>query len=336
VSALVLTRLDGAVSGRALAADLRVVEAGAELDFGGVAPEGLARIVGMETAARWIAAGRVAPSEAIDAGFALAGPADAVAARIAGATDCATRATLRLLAGCEGRSLDETLDVEEDAVRACLADPETARRVAAWVGDRAGHDPATGPDFVVDRRGRVIVATLARPARRNAMRGRTCGELHALLDDLEVDADAEALVLTGAGDTFCAGEDLREAAVGFPGRVLLELPRIQDLTRRIARSTKRVIAALPGPAVGLGAELAIACHAQVATPTAALSFPEAQLGLLPTNGAFALVPRRAGPMRALGWFLTGWPVSAAEAARLGLLTRVVPHEDLLSAAVDLA
>src|SRR5262249_53782391 len=96
---------------------------------------------------------------------------------------------------------------------------------------------------------------------------------------------------------------------------------------------KRIVAAVNGAAMGLGAELALACHAVVAARGATFGFPEAQLGLLPTNGAFHFVPRRAGPARALEWFRTGAPISADDAARAGLVTRVVAAEDLQAAAV---
>ncbi len=338
-----LACLRGVVAGRALedalAADLRVVENGAELRFhglaGGLLPM-LARMVGPPTAARWAAGAPVAAEEAILAGFALAGPAAALEAAIGAATPVAIAAARRLVNGYEHRTLDETLDLEDQALRECLADPESARRVAAWAGGRVGLDTAAGPDLASERHGTVRVAILSRWSRRNALRERTVGELATLLAEVDTDPDTTALVLTSQGHTFCAGEDLRELAVDYPSRALALLPAVQDLTRRMARSRKVVVAALPGPALGLGAELAIACHAQVAVQGATLAFPEARLGLLPSNGAFTFVPRCAGPTRALAWFLTGWPVPVEEAARLGLVTRVVPSPQLLEAALALA
>src|SRR5262249_56160351 len=90
--------------------------------------------------------------------------------------------------------------------------------------------------------------------------------------------------------------------------------RAEAPPRRIVAHPKRIVAAVNGPAVGLGAELALACHALVAARGAFLSFPEAEIGLLPTNGAFHFVPRRAGPALALAWFRGGAPIPVQDAA----------------------
>lgn len=247
----------------------------------------------------------------------------------------ALREVARLVARADSVDLAHMLELETDAVLACLADPQLARRVKARVGDR-GPDPSPGPDVRVDRDGRLATITLARPHVANALRARSCGELVAILEALAADPSVAGVILTGAGRAFSAGEDLRELVAGLPGSAAAVLPVVQDLTRRIASHPARVVAAVNGPAVGLGAELAIACHAAVAARGAFLSFPEAQLGLLPTNGAFHFVPRRAGPALALEWFRTGAPVPVEEAARAGLVTRVVPPEDLAEAAAALA
>jgi enoyl-CoA hydratase/carnithine racemase len=247
----------------------------------------------------------------------------------------ALREVTRLVARADSIDLDHMLELETYAVLACLADPQLARRVRARVGDRAP-DPSPGPDVRVDRTGRLAIITLSRPHVANALRARSCDELAAILDALAADPSVAGVILTGAGRTFSAGEDLRELVAGLPGSAAAVLPVVQDLTRRIAAHPTRVVAAVNGPAVGLGAELAIACHAAVAARGAFLSFPEAQLGLLPTNGAFHFVTRRAGPAMALEWFRTGAPVPVEAAARAGVLTRVVAAEDLADAAAALA
>jgi enoyl-CoA hydratase/carnithine racemase len=198
-----------------------------------------------------------------------------------------------------------------------------------------------GSDLTVERRGRVAVVWFDRPDRLNAFRGRTFDELHQALDGLAADPDVHGIVLTGRGRAFCAGEDLNEAhgaaVAGFGLREARgELVRLQDLTRKLADFPRPVIAAINGAAVGLGAELPLACDIRLAAPAAYFSYPEAQRGLCPTNGCFHYLPPIVGLGRAVQWLVAPSRISADEALRAGLVGAIHPEHELVGSAVDLA
>lgn len=200
---------------------------------------------------------------------------------------------------------------------------------------------AGASDVEVELREGTAVAWFNRPRVLNAFRGATFDRLHRVLDEVESSPGIAALVLTGRGRAFCAGEDLEEmgatAGAGFGVRgALAELDRLQHLTRRLARFAKPVVAALNGPAVGLGAELPLACDFRLAAPSAYFLFPEPLRGMLQTNGAFHFLPRMVGHGRAAEWLLTGRRIPAAEALAGGLVSAIRPEPDLVPAAAALA
>jgi enoyl-CoA hydratase/carnithine racemase len=204
-------------------------------------------------------------------------------------------------------------------------------------------DPAALPteDVVVERRGAIAVVWFNRPDRLNAFRGPTFDQLHSTLDRLATDQPTAALVLTGRGRAFCAGEDLMEARQAAIGgwrlrEVRSELVRLQNLTRKVAEYPKPVIAAVNGPAVGLGAELSLACDVRLAAREAYFYYPEAQRGLSPTNGTFHYLPQIVGHGRAADWLLTARKIPAAEALDAGLVTGLYDGETLVEAAVGFA
>lgn len=198
-----------------------------------------------------------------------------------------------------------------------------------------------GPDLQLEAHGAVWVVWFNRPDRLNAFRDATFDGLHQALDGLAVADDVAGVVLTGRGRAFCAGEDLDEmngyAATGFTVREgRRQLIRLQALTRTLLAFPKPVAAAINGPAVGLGAELPLACRIRVASSEAYFQYPEARRGMLQTNGAFHFLPRMAGAGRAAEWLLTGRRVSADEARSSGLVSDVVRPSDLVATAVRLA
>jgi 2-(1,2-epoxy-1,2-dihydrophenyl)acetyl-CoA isomerase len=198
----------------------------------------------------------------------------------------------------------------------------------------------TSADIELERGGGGAVVWFNRPGRLNAFRDATFARLHRVFDEIDADPTIDFAILTGRGRAFCAGEDLDEmdgtATSGFSLRgARTSLMRLQDLTRRIAARTKPVAAAINGPAVGLGAELPLACDFRVATPEAYFFFSEARRGMLETNGCFHLLPRIIGAGRAAEWLLTARKVGSAEAAAAGLVTAVVPGPDLLDTAIGL-
>jgi enoyl-CoA hydratase/carnithine racemase len=187
----------------------------------------------------------------------------------------------------------------------------------------------------------VAVAIFDRPECLNAFRPGTYHELLRVLDDAEHDESVRAVVLSGAGRAFCAGDDLRELSNRLEnGTSLVEhvnwIESLQEVTRRIVGLPKPVIAAVNGPAVGFGAELAVACDIRIAAEDASFAFPEAKRSLFVTNGLLGLLPQLIGFGRAMELMLTGAAVDARAAERIGLVTHVVPNGYAREAAEALA
>ena len=182
-------------------------------------------------------------------------------------------------------------------------------------------------DLTVEYRDDVAVIWFERPDRLNAFRLATFRMLHEALDQVAADDGVRAVVLTGRGRGFCAGEDLEEMDGGVGRGITVraardDLTRLQDLTRKLLVFPKPVVAAINGPAVGLGAELPLACRLRIAAPEAYFYFPEARRGMLETNGTFHFLPRIVGLGRAAEWLLTARQIPAGEALAAGLVNAV--------------
>jgi enoyl-CoA hydratase/carnithine racemase len=182
--------------------------------------------------------------------------------------------------------------------------------------------------------------TLARPAARNAIRRKTVHELHQCLQAAEEDG-VRVLVLDAEGPAFCAGQDLAEARALLEGEldedvVRRDLSQLQALTARIRSAPFVSLAAVQGPAVGLGAELAVACDLRIAAPAARFGFVEVTVGLFETNGVLHLLPALVGLGRARRLMFTGEVIGAEEAERIGLVEFLAPGLSMRSAVDDLA
>src|SRR5215831_3352709 len=191
--------------------------------------------------------------------------------------------------------------------------------------------------LIVERDGPVATVTLNRPKVLNALNQRTIDELDRAIAELDADVDVRAIVLTGAGEkAFVAGADINELATQSPvsGRDVAR--RGQAVFARIEQLGKPVIAAIGGFALGGGCELAMACTFRVAADTAKLGQPEVNLGLIPGYAGTQRLARLVGRGRALELILSGAPIAADEAHRIGLVHRVVPAADLMPAAQALA
>jgi enoyl-CoA hydratase len=192
-------------------------------------------------------------------------------------------------------------------------------------------------NLLLDRDGAVAVVTINRPKVLNALNTQTIDELRRAVLDLKQDDDVRAIVLTGAGDkSFVAGADINELAVQTPvsGREhALAGQHVFDLIENLG---KPVIAAINGYALGGGCELAMACTLRLAADTAKLGQPEINLGILPGYAGTQRLPRLVGKGKALELILTGVPITAVEAERIGLVNRVVPAAELMTAARTLA
>ena len=186
----------------------------------------------------------------------------------------------------------------------------------------------------------VVLATLNRPERRNALTFTSFAELRALATHVADDDAVRALVLTGAGAGFCAGLDLDEAAQ-LSGMSVDEFLRGQeswaDAIASFRLMPKPVIAAVNGAAAGAGFSLALAADMRLASPEARFNAAFIKIGLSGGDcGTSWTLPRVVGLGHAYEILLTGRFVDAEEAARIGLVNRVVPADELLPAALELA
>jgi len=181
-----------------------------------------------------------------------------------------------------------------------------------------------------DVRGAASVVTIDRQHRRNAIDGRTADALVAALERFEADDDRRVLVLTGAGEAFCAGADLTAIESLAPRADGPDGPL--GFTRRLA--AKPTIAAVDGWAVAGGLELALWCDLRVASPRARFGCLERRWGVPLIDGGTWRLPRVVGLGRALDLILTGRTVEADEAERIGLVTSIAP--DPLAASLELA
>jgi enoyl-CoA hydratase/carnithine racemase len=188
---------------------------------------------------------------------------------------------------------------------------------------------------------RVVTITVDREPKLNALDYPTIDALLGALDRIESDDNVRAVIVTGAGRrAFSAGADipaLAESIEGGTERALREIVRRgHALTRRIEEFPKPVIVAVNGLAYGAGCEITEAAPLAIAAEHATFAKPEITLGFPPPFGGTQRLPRHAGRKRALEMILTADPISAGRAADIGLVNAVVPADDLLGAARDLA
>ncbi len=191
--------------------------------------------------------------------------------------------------------------------------------------------------LIVERAGAVVTVTINRPTVLNALNARTIAELGEAFAAIAADAEVRAAIVTGAGpQSFVAGADIKELAALGPAAAREVALAGQALFERIERLGKPVIAAINGYALGGGCELAMACTLRVAADTARLGQPEITLGIIPGYGGTQRLTRLVGRTRALELLLTGAPILAPDAERLGLVNHVVPADRLLAEARALA
>jgi enoyl-CoA hydratase/carnithine racemase len=188
---------------------------------------------------------------------------------------------------------------------------------------------------------RILTITLDRPDRLNAFTPTMAGELIAAFDRADEDDDVRAIVVTGEGRGFCAGADLGRGGETFDWREREfdgAVPRDGGgrVTLRIFDSTKPVIAAINGPAVGVGATMTLPMDVRLAADSARMGFVFARRGIVPEACSSWFLPRVVGISRAMEWVATGRVFDAAEALEGGLVRSVHPADELLDAAYSLA
>jgi 2-(1,2-epoxy-1,2-dihydrophenyl)acetyl-CoA isomerase len=190
----------------------------------------------------------------------------------------------------------------------------------------------------IDAASRVATVTLNRPDKLNSFTRAMHQELSSALDAV-VAANARALILTGAGRGFCAGQDL--ADLDFTPGAMTDLGDLIDqhfnpLIRRLQALPLPVIAAVNGTAAGAGANLALACDIVIAARSASFIQAFVKIGLVPDSGGTWFLPKRVGMARALGLAMTGDKLSAEKAESWGLVWQVVDDAELVKVAAKLA
>lgn len=186
-------------------------------------------------------------------------------------------------------------------------------------------------------RGRVLTITLDRPSARNALSRQMRADLATLLAWCAAETErVRAVVLAGGGPAFCSGQDLKEGGDATGPAESLERKRRGDFQTLLADLPQPTVAALHGPVLGRGLEVALTCDIRIAADDATLGLPEVALGMIPASGGTQRLSRLIGPARALDLVLSGERIDAATALAWGLVTRVVPRAELPGAARSLA
>lgn len=176
-----------------------------------------------------------------------------------------------------------------------------------------------------------------RPDKLNALNAETIKELYEAFLSVQESADVRAVILTGAGEkAFIAGADISELAELDFNRAKDYALEGQEVTKLIENLRKPVIAAVNGFALGGGTEMALACHIRIASEKAKMGQPEVKLGLIPGFGGTQRLARLVGKGMAMELILSGRMIDAQEALQIGLVNRVVPHEELIPTCVSLA
>jgi enoyl-CoA hydratase len=192
-------------------------------------------------------------------------------------------------------------------------------------------------NITLEIEGPIAVLTINRPEKRNAVNNQTVEDIDAALEKIEKNPDLRVMILTGAGEkAFVAGADVNELAKRDTLLGRTETRRRQEVYTRIEQLEIPSIAAINGWAVGTGLEIAMACSMRVASDKAKLGQPEVKLGITPGAGGTQRLPRLVGMGRALEMILTGDPVTAEEARAMGLVNRVVPHDQVMAESKKLA
>ena len=189
--------------------------------------------------------------------------------------------------------------------------------------------------ILLETRGAVGLVTLNRPEALNALCAALIEELAAALDAFEADDSIGAIVLTGSDKAFAAGADIKEMS----GRSYMDVYLSDFITvgwERVSTVRKPIIAAVAGYALGGGCEMAMMCDYIIAADTARFGQPEITIGAIPGAGGTQRLPRFVGKSKAMDMCLTGRMIDADEAERSGLVSRVVPADELLDEAVKSA
>ena len=193
----------------------------------------------------------------------------------------------------------------------------------------------TEPLVLVERRGAIARLTLNRPAKLNALNSELVAEVTRAIADLESDGGPQVIILRGAGRAFVAGADVREMREFDPSAAREFITHLHGLFATVRTADALVLAAVHGPALGAGCELAAVCDLRIAAASATFGMPEIRVGMPSVIEAAVLVPL-IGLGRAAHLVYTGDTIGAVEALQIGLVSRVVPDAELDAEAETLA
>jgi len=184
--------------------------------------------------------------------------------------------------------------------------------------------------LLIQRNGSVLELTMNRPDKKNALTLAMYNQLSQALQSADSDPEVRVILLTGAGDCFSAGNDIADfiAALDRPDAVQGPLTFLQA----ISNLNTPIIAAVPGIAIGIGTTMLLHCDLVIASEQARFQLPFARLGLVPEGGSSYLIPQLLGHRRAFELLVMGEQFDAATARELGVINRVVEHQNLLDIA----
>ncbi len=187
----------------------------------------------------------------------------------------------------------------------------------------------------VEKEGRIAIFTLNRPETRNALNLQAHNELEDILLNVAQDNDVNVIVLTGAGRGFCSGGDVKVMRDRGFGKVLFPYQG-KRLIDNILAVPQPIIAAVNGDAIGLGASLALFCDIIIASENAKFGDTHVKIGLVAGDGGAVIWPLLCGLAKAKEYLMTGDLISAVEAERIGLISYVVPPDEVMPKAMELA
>ena len=190
--------------------------------------------------------------------------------------------------------------------------------------------------IILDTEGGMGWIRLNRPQVLNAVNTQLVKDLGSALEEVDSDPGVRVVVITGEGRAFSTGADLKAPPLPTMLEMRQHILRIQKLTTKISGMNKPVIAAVNGYALGAGCELALCCDIRIASERAKFGFPEAAVGLFQSNGVTQILPRLVGIAKAKELVFTYDIVDGKEAERIGLVNKVVPHNELEKAVREMA
>lgn len=190
--------------------------------------------------------------------------------------------------------------------------------------------------ITLDIRDRISILTLNNPSNLNAFNNEVLGELFEAITNLDKNPNIDVVIITGTGKAFVAGADISYMENLSPAEAVAYSQRTTDIYRLIYQSRKVFIAAINGYALGAGSEFALSCDLRIATPKAKLGLPETSLGIIPGGLGTQLLPRIIGMAKAKELIFTCDIITADEALSIGLINKIVPPDDLIEQAFQIA